>query len=177
MRKLRVGRRIVPLFFLVVLVLALWLPLKIVPAGHTRIDLTGGDGRPLLSVVAPDGEAVTFSWRNSLFGLQVEERFSPRSGVLVLTSVTFADPGGATPPLVPAEEVDDYYHTGGAFRAEGLSRPFTKVVYLVGDVGNPRMQAGGRTIHFKKEMGFGGRVILTTGRPNLYEILLKEKRS
>ncbi len=177
MGRLRVGRRIVPLFFLVVLVLALWLPLQIVPAGYTRIDLTGGDGRPLLSVVAPDGEAVTFSWRNSLFGLQVEEVFSARNGALVLTSVTFADPRGSEPPRVAAEEIDDYYHTGGAFRAEGLSRSFTKVVYLVGDVGNPRMQAGGRTIFFKKEMGFGGRVILTTGRPNLYEILLKEKRS
>jgi len=177
MRKLRVGRRIIPLLFLFILILALWLPLKIVPAGYTRIDLAGGDGRPLLSVVAPDGEAVTFSWRNSLFGLQVEERFSARSGVLVLTSVTFADPRGTEPPRVAADEVDDYYHTGGAFRAEGLSRPFAKVVYLIGEIGNPRMRAGGRTIHFKKEMGFGGRVILTTGRPNLYEILLKGKRS
>jgi len=171
------GRRTVPLLFLLILILALWLPLKIVPAGYTRIDLTGGDGRPILSAVLPDGERLVFSWRNSLFGLQVEEMFSARSGVLVLTSVTFADPGGPNPPRVPAEEVDDYYHTGGAFRAEGLSRPFSKVVYLIGEIGNPKMQAGGRTVHFKREMGFGGRVILTTGRPNLYEILLKGKRS
>jgi hypothetical protein len=177
MRKLRVGRRIIPLLFLFILILALWLPLKIVPAGYTRIDLTGGDGRPMLSVVLPDGKTLVFSWRNSLFGLQVKEIFSARGGVLVLSSVTFADPGGTAPPRVPAEEVDDYYHTGGAFRAEGLSRPFTKVVYLIGEIGDPKMQAGGRTIHFKREMGFGGRVILTTARPNLYEILLKEKRS
>ncbi len=177
MRKLRVGRRIIPLLFLFILILALWLPLKIVPAGYTRIDLTGGDGRPILSVVLPDGERLVFSWRNSLFGLQVEEVFSARGGVLVLSSVTFADPGGPKPPRVPAEEVDDYYHTGGAFRAEGLSRPFTKISYQVSDLGNPEMHIGGRAVFFKREVGFGGRVILTTGRPNLYEILLKEKHS
>jgi len=171
------GRRIVPLFLLCVLVLALWLPLQIVPGGYTRIDLTGGDGRPLLSAVVPDGEAVIFSWRNSLFGLQVEEVFSTRRGVLVLTSVAFADPRGSEPPRVAAEEVDDYYHTGGAFRAEGLSRPFTKISYQVSDLGNPEMHIAGRAVFFKREVGFGGRVILTTGRPNLYEILLKEKRS
>ena len=171
------GRRIVPFLLLCALILALWLPLQVVPGGHTRVDLKGGDGRPILSAVLPDGGTLVFSWRNSLFRLQVEEVFYARGGVLVLSSVTFADPGGAQPPRIAAGDVDDYYHTGGAFRAEGLSRPFTMVVYLVGEIGDPKMRVGGRTIAFKRETGFGGRVVLTTGRPNLYEILLKGKRS
>ena len=105
MRKLRVGRRIIPLLFLFILILALWLPLKIVPAGYTWIDLTGGDGRPMLSAVLPAGKTLVFSWRTSLFGLQVNEIFSARCGVLVLSSVTFSHPGLPVPPRVPASEV------------------------------------------------------------------------
>jgi len=170
-------RRVVPLLFLLILVLALWLPLQITPGGYTRIDLTGGDGRPILSVVLADGETGTFSWKNSLFGLQVEETFSAQDGIIVQTGASFFDPLDPPPPRISAREADDYYHTGEPFRAEGLSRPFTKIVYRVGEIGNPQMRIGGITVDLKREEGFGGRIVLTTGRPNFYEILLKEKRS
>ena len=61
--------------------------------------------------------------------------------------------------------------TGGAFDARGLSRPYQRIVYRIGEIGDPKMQVRNRTVSFKQAAGFGGRVILTTTRPALHEIL------
>ena len=146
---------------------ALW-----VPPGYTRIELTEeGRGEKILSVVAADGEPVTLTWHNSLFGLQVTEVFYARGGLIIQDQVTFSDPGGAPPPRVSARDIDDLYHTGGAFDARGLSRPFSRIVYRIGEIGDPRIMVKNKTAALKKAAGFGGRVILTTARPKLYEIL------
>ena len=145
---------------------------QVTPSGYTRIELTEeGRGEKILSVVAPDGEAVTLTWRNSQFGLHVTEVFFARSGVLVQDQVTFASPDGSPPPRVSARDVADLYHTGGAFDARGLSRPFSRIVYRIGEIGDPRIHVKNRTAALKKAAGFGGRVILTTAKPKLYEIL------
>jgi hypothetical protein len=151
---------------------ALGLLSRIAPSGYTRIDLTeDGTGRAIFSAVVPDGERVTLTWRNSQFGLHVTEGFLARSGVLVQDQVTFSDPDGTLPPRVSPRDVDDLYHTGGAFDARGLSRPFRRIVYRIGEIGDPKMQVQNKTVSFKQAAGFGGRVILTTTRPALYEIL------
>lgn len=151
---------------------ALAIASRYTPGGYTRIDLTGnGEGGKLLSALLPDGERVTLTWRNSQFGLQVAETFFARSGILVQDQVTFFDPHGAPPPRVFPGDVDDLYHTGGAFDARGLSRPFRRIVYRIGEIGDPKMHAQNRTIAFKQSAGFGGRLILTAARPALYEIL------
>ena len=121
--------------------------------------------------MVPDGEPVTLTWRNSQFGLDVTEVFFARSGVLVQDQVTFSAPDGPPPPRVSARDVDDLYHTGGAFDARGLSRPFSRIVYRIGEIGDPKMQVQDRTVALKQAAGFGGRVILTTTRPALHEIL------
>src|SRR3972149_11323351 len=42
---------------------------RIEPPGYTRIDLAGdAPGRNILSLVVPDGERVTLTWRNSPVG-------------------------------------------------------------------------------------------------------------
>jgi hypothetical protein len=152
--------------------LALGLLSRIVPLGYTRIDLTeDGKGRDIFSAVVPDGERITLTWRNSQFGLRVTEGFFARSGVLVQDQVIFSDPGGPPPPRVSPRDVDDLYHTGGAFDARGLSRPFRRIVYRIGEIGDPKMQVQTKTISFKQAVGFGGRLVLTTVRPALYEIL------
>ena len=98
---------------------------RVAPPGYTRIDLTEeGKGREIFSAVVPDGEPVILTWRNSQFGLHVTEGFFARSGVLIQDQVTFSAPDGSPPPRVSARDVDDLYHTGGAFDARGLSRPF-----------------------------------------------------
>jgi hypothetical protein len=141
------------------------------PAGYTKIDVTvDGKGR-VLSVVAADGERVVLSWRNSLFGLLVTEVFFVRDGLLVEDQVTFAAADGTPPPRVSARDVDDLFHTGGAFDARGLNRPFSQIVYRVGEIGDPKLQIGDRTLALKQEAGFGGRAILSAGRPRLYEML------
>jgi hypothetical protein len=153
-------------------VLALGLLSRIAPPGYTRIDLTGeGKGGDIFSAVVPDGERVILTWRNSQFGLRVTEGFFARSGVLVQDQVTFSAPDGSPPPRVSPLDVDDLYHTGGAFDARGLSRPFRRIVYRVGEIGDPKMQVQDRAVAFKQAAGFGGRLILTTTRPALHEIL------
>lgn len=152
--------------------LAVGLLSRIAPPGYTRIDLTEeGKGREIFSAVVPDGERVTLTWRNSQFGLQVTEGFFARSGVLVQDQVTFSAPDGPPPPRVSPRDVDDLYHTGGTFDARGLSRPYQRIVYRIGEIGDPKMQVRNNTVSFKQAAGFGGRLVLTTARPALYEIL------
>ena len=153
--------------FLPVLCLSAWLLLS--PA-HTWLELTDErTGRKILSRPLPDGEQVVLTWTNSLFRLPVTEVLVAGSGVLTLTEITFADPAGREPPRVRPEEVGDLYHTGGAFKAEGLSRPVTRVVFRVGEIGHPAMKVGNRVVQFVDEVGFGGAVLLTARRASIRE--------
>jgi len=145
---------------------------QIIPSGYTRIELVvEGGGKTILSDVVRDGEPVILTWRNSQFGLHVTEIFFARSGVLIQDQVTFSAPDGTTPPRVSACDVDDLYHTGGAFDARGLSRPFSRIVYRIGEIGDPKMRVKKKTAALKKEAGFGGRVTLATSRPTLHEVI------
>lgn len=153
--------------------LGLGLLSQFTPSGYTLIELTvDSRGEKILSVVARDGEPVTLTWRNSQFGLLVTELFYAQGGLIIQDRVTFSDPrGGTPPPRVSAADVADLYHTGGAFDAQGLSRPFSRIVYRIGEIGDPKIRVKNKTAALKKAAGFGGRVILTTTRPKLYEIL------
>jgi hypothetical protein len=152
--------------------LALGLLSQIAPPGYTRIDLAvDAGGGKFFSAILADGEQATLTWRNSQFGLQVTEVFIGRSGILVQDRVTFSQPDGTPPPRVSPRDVDDLYHTGGAFDARGLSRPFRRIVYRIGEIGDPKLRVGNETVSLKQAAGFGGRVILTATRPALHEIL------
>jgi hypothetical protein len=152
--------------------IALGLLSQVMLAGYTRIELTEESrGEKILSVVVPDGEPVTLTWRNSQFGYDVTEVFYARSGLIIQDQVTFSDPGGPPPRRVSAADVADLYHTGGTFDARGLSRPFSRIVYRIGEIGNPQIRVKNKTAALKKAAGFGGRVILTTARPKLYDFL------
>jgi hypothetical protein len=142
--------------------------------GYTRIQLREtGTGRKILSLVLRDGEEIVMKWKNSLFGLQVTEVFQVREGRAVLTTVTFADPQGPVPPVVRPSDLDDLYHTGGAFTAQGLNRPFERITHRVGDIGEPRMKVRATEVDFKQEVGFGGGVVLTASGAKAFEILLE----
>jgi hypothetical protein len=152
--------------------LALGLLSRTAPGGYTRIDLAeGAGGRILFSDLVADGERVTLSWRNSQFGLLVTEVFIGRNGLLVQDQVTFFHPDGTRPPRVSPRDVEDLYHTGGAFDARGLSRPFHRIVYRIGEIGDPKLRFRDRTVALKQAAGFGGRVVLTATRPAFHEIL------
>jgi hypothetical protein len=134
-------------------------PLAALPS--TLLRLTDeSTGRGIVKVGLRDGQEVVLTWQNSLFNLPVEEVFVAEGGCLVLRTVTFADPSGTPPPLVRPEDLDDLYHTGGPFRAEGLSRPFTRLVFRVGEIGKPKLRIGSRVFDLEKEVGFGGAVVL-----------------
>jgi len=146
---------------------------QVTPSGYTRIELTEeGRGEKILSVVAADGEPVILTWRNSQFGLKVTEVFYARGGLIIQDQVTLSNPAGPPPPRVSAQDVDDLYHTGGPFDARGLNRPFSRIVYRIGEIGDPRIQVKKKTAALKQAAGFGGRAILTATRPKLYEIIL-----
>ena len=164
-------RRILAAFLVLlpILCLSAWL---LAPAAYTWLELTDErTGRRIVSQLLPDGEKLVLTWTNWLFRLPVTEVFVAGSGVLTLTEVTFADPGGREPPRVRPEDVDDLYHTGGPFKADGLSRPFNRVVFRVGEIGNPTITLGGRTIRLVQEVGFGGAVLLVARRPGMGERL------
>ena len=155
------------LILLPVLALAAW---TVAPAGSTWLELTdAGTGRRILSQLLPDGEQVVLTWTNSLFGLPVTEVFVAGDGALTLTEITFADPTGREPPRVRPEDVDDLYHTGGPFRAEGLSRPVQPRRLPRGRLGNPAIRIASRVVHFAREVGFGGAVLLVARKASLRE--------
>ena len=142
--------------------------------GYSRIQIRdAGTGRKILSSVVRDGEEFVLTWKNSLFGLQVTEVFHTQRGVMVLASVTFADPQGPAPPCVRPSDVDDLYHTGGAFTASGLRKPFRQILYRVGEIGEPRMKVRGGEVDFKQEVGFGGSILFTAAVAKAYEIFLE----
>ena len=130
-------------------------------AGETMVQVTHGDtGKRVSCNILRDGETLILSWTNSLFHLLVTETYKAKDGILEQTDVVFADPSGKEPPLVKPEDVDDLYHTGGPFKAKGLSRPFQRIVFRVGEVGNPVLKIQEREIVFAKEVGFGGTIVL-----------------
>ncbi len=148
-----------------VFLLVLWLGLQVTRPGCTRLELSdAGTGRKIFYRVLQDGDSAVLNWRNSLFGLDVTEVYVAKDGVMVQTQVTFADPRGLPPTPVSPEDVDDLYHTGGPFTAKGLRRPFAKIDYQVSEIGNPKMKIGERTIDFKQEVGFGGRIVLVAAK-------------
>lgn len=163
-----------PLFLLLLFLPVAALLSQVNVPGYTRVRIQdGGTGRQILSNTVRDGEQVVLTWKNSLFGLQVTEVFQAQSGMLVLRSVAFADPQGPAPPVVSPSDVDDLYHTGGAFTAGGLSRPFRHIAYRVAEIGEPRMRVRGREVDFKQEVGFGGSVILAAAAAKAFEIVLE----
>jgi hypothetical protein len=146
--------------------------LQLTLPGYTRIELTEESrGEKLLDLKVPDGERLTLTWRNSQFGYLVTEVFYARGGQIIQDQVTFAGPGGPPPLRVSAADVADLYHTGTTFDARGLNRPFSRIVYRIGEIGNPLLRVKNETAALKKAAGFGGRVILTTAQPKLYEFL------
>ena len=138
------------------------------PRGLTWLELTdAGSGRTIFAGALSYDEPIVLTWINSLFNLTVTEVFAARAGRLDLTQVTFADPRGLPPPAARPEDLDDLYHTGGAFHVEGLARPLSRAVFRIGEIGDPVMTIAGRTIHLKQEAGFGGAVLMQARTPHL----------
>ena len=155
---------------ILVILLVLWLPSRVNVLGrYTWLDLTDAEtGRKITAQAVKDGEEIVLTWRNSIFDLKVTEVFVAREGRLDLTEVTFEDPRGETPPAVKPEELDDLYQTGGPFRATGLSRPFTRIIFRVGEIGDPRLKVENQSIRLFDQVGFGGAVLLVARRPKFF---------
>jgi hypothetical protein len=155
---------------ILVILLVLWLPSRVDVLGkYTCLELTDAEtGRKITTQTVKDGEEIILRWRNSIFDLRVTEVFIAREGRLDLTEVTFEDPRGETPPTVTPEDLDDLYHTGGPFRATGLSRPFTRMIFRVGEIGDPKLKVKNQSIRLFEQVGFGGAVLLVARRPKFF---------
>lgn len=133
--------------------------------GYTQFDLADPDANALIfSAALRDGEPVVLTWRNSIFDLDVTEEFTATNGMLVQHAVTFADPRGAPPMVARPQDLADLYHTGGPFTVRGIAKPFTRITYRIGEIGNPQFHICEQVIALQPRVGFGGRVVLTTGR-------------
>lgn len=144
------------------LVSLLWISAGLCIAGNTRLELRDPDAeREIFAIVLTEGEPVVFTWLNSLFGLFVTERFEARGDALFLTGVTYDSPGCQSLPVVPPEDAEALYQTGGPFHAPGLAKPFREIVFRISEIGEPKMKIRDHLVDFKKEVGFGGRIILT----------------
>ena len=129
---------------------------------HAWLHLTDGStGREIALEQLNEGEQVVYTWQNSMFRLMVTEVLVARDGRLVLTEVTYADPRGFEPPLSKTEDLDELFQTGGPFRVTGISRPFTRLVFRVGEIGKPKLKIGEKAVELEREVGFGGSVVLT----------------
>lgn len=117
-------------------------------------------GRKILSWSYASGELITLTWNNSQFGLRVTETYIINKGFIEQTGIAFHDPDGKEPPTIRPEEVSDFYHTGGPFKADGISRQFRKVVFRIGELGDPVLKIGNISIRLKEEVGFGGAVVM-----------------
>jgi hypothetical protein len=164
------GRSYYPL---VLLLLAFCLSSCAAFSAQTRLELTEpATGEKLIALTLKDGETAVLKWRNSLFDLDVTERFVAEAGVLVLTEVTFADPAGSPPVAVQPGEAEGLYQTGGPFSARGLRKPFTEITCRIGEIGHPKLEVGGRVVDLKRAAAFGGQVRITARKPTLFERLL-----
>jgi hypothetical protein len=153
--------------FLMILFLSFGFSSGVAQSGSTQLELTEAEtGREIFSAVLEDGEQIVLTWKNSLFDLLVTEVFETHGGALVLTQVTYADPRGTTPPDVSPSDAAEFYQTGGPFSAKGLARPFQKLIFRVGEIGEPKMKIRNQVLDFKIEVGFGGGIVLTAKRAN-----------
>jgi hypothetical protein len=155
-----------------VILLVLWLSSRVNVLGrYTWLELTDAEtGRKITAQAVKDGEEVVLTWRNSLFDLRVTEVFVAREGRLDLTEVTFEDPRGKTPPTVTPEDLDDLYHTGGPFRVTGLSKSFTRIIFRVGEIGDPKLKVKNQSIRLIEQVGFGGAVLLVARKPGFLSL-------
>jgi hypothetical protein len=172
-RNNQVRRRRRALAALLIAVLLLWATSRIPIPGATRLALVdAGSGRAIFSCLLADGDEAVLTWTNSLFKLAVTETFEARGGFLLLTRVRFADPVGGEPPRARPGDLDDLYHTGGPFQVDGLAKPVARVVFRVGEIGQPVLRIGGRSVALAKEVGFGGAVRMEARRPAVWEQIL-----
>jgi hypothetical protein len=157
---------------ILVILLVLWLSSRVNVLGrYTWLELTDAEtGRKIAAQAVKDGEEVVLTWRNSIFDLGVREVFVAREGRLDLTQVTFEDPRGEKPPAATPEDLDDLYHTGGPFRVTGISKPFTRIIFRVGEIGDPRLRVEKESIRLVDQVGFGGAVLLVTRRPSFLSL-------
>ncbi len=149
--------------FLILLLLFLPVP------GHTLVELESPSGNAFF--VLKDGEEVQLTWRNSLFGQQVTERFVASGGFIWLEEVSFEDRNSGHAVEATPQDLADLYHTGGAFRVKGVHRPFSEVVFRLGEIGKPRLRVKGEELSLYDEAGFGGRVVLKANRLRLISLL------
>jgi len=155
--------------FLVLLIISSGFSCASLPA-RIHVELTNAeDGKRILSLTMKEGEGAVLRWRNSLFGLDVTERFVAEGGKLVLTEVIFSRPGDSLPEPVRPQDLEDLYQTGGPFRVKGVHKEFSEIVFRIGEVGHPKLQVGDRTVDLKTEVGFGGKVLLRVRKADLFE--------
>ncbi len=121
-------------------------------------------GNKLLDLILEEGEEIALYWRNSLYNLDVTEKFIIEKGTLALKEVTFSNPFESSPLSVSPNDLEDLYQTGGVFSVQGVQKRFTQIDFRIGEIGHPKLKIKGQLLDLKELVGFGGKVRLTIQR-------------
>lgn len=129
---------------------------------RSHLELKDGDsGNRLLELILEDGEEILLFWRNSLFNLEVKEKFIIDNGTLILREVNFFNLPESPGPPVDLKELEEVYQTGGPFSVQGVQKRFNQIDFRVGEIGHPKLKIKGRVLDLRELVGFGGKVRLT----------------
>lgn len=161
------------LFWGLVAALLLGGTLLFLPADrYARLTLSDPkNGRVILSTIIGEDQKVVYTWTNSIFRIPVREVYVWQNGSFVQREVASGNVQ-AVAESVASDDVADLYHTGDEFYTNEMNRPFERIVFRVGEFGNPHLDVGSHRIGFKDEVGFGGQVVLEVKPARLYDALL-----
>lgn len=149
--------KIIVVSFLLLFGLSSCFPLQ----GKNHLELVDNEsGRRLLKITLKDREEVVLYWKNSLFNLDVIEKFIIYQGEIILTEVSFLNPTETPTPSLSAQDLEELYQTGGPFSVKGIQKRFTQIEYRIGEVGHPRIMIKGQLFDLKEAVGFGGKISL-----------------
>lgn len=143
----------------------LWIVSCAILSRKNQIKLIDEDQKKkILEIVLEDSEEIFLYWRNSLFNLDVTEKFIIEKGTLALKEVSFSNPFESSPLSVSPNNLEDLYQTGGVFSVQGVQKRFTQIDFRIGEIGHPKLKIKGQLLDLKELVGFGGKVRLTIQR-------------
>lgn len=119
------------------------------------------NGKKLLDITLEEGEEIFLYWKNSLFDLDVSEKFMIEKGTLILREVSFFNSPESPLPLLDQKDLEDLYQTGGLFSVQEAQKRFTQIDFRIGEIGHPKLKIKGQLLDLKELVGFGGKVRLT----------------
>lgn len=69
-----------------------------------------------------------------------------------------------TSPEIDVGYLSDVYQSGDVFVVRNIEKTFSEIIFRIGEIGEPTLIIGENVIDLKRNVGFGGEVILKVER-------------